>query len=152
MKEIVQREVLIPTKLAPTNVGTSDDKLYKVFELLEEIEDEAKKMNSKYYYIKHVVCQLFQRLELIDDSVATNLRITDNATYKIYLGELNNAADVIVQLELEYIQKAILWPNDWLTEKEVNQLDLTQLRFSKASEINIPSLPQNYNLPQFSSS
>ena len=70
----------------------------------------------------------------------------------IYLGDLNNAADVIVQLELEDIKKAILWPNDWLTEKEVNQLDLTQLRFSKASEINIPSLPQNYNLPQFSSS
>ena len=48
--------MLIPTKPAPTNVDTSDNKLYKVFELQEEIEDKAKKMNSKYYYIKHVVC------------------------------------------------------------------------------------------------
>ena len=57
----IQEDVLsIPTKSASTKVGTLEDELYKVLKLLEEIDDKAKKIDSKDNCFKHVVHQLLQ--------------------------------------------------------------------------------------------
>ena len=52
-------------------------------------------MNKKDYYFKHVIHQLLQQLKLIDDDVASNLRIVDDATYMIFLEELNTQEAII---------------------------------------------------------
>ena len=59
-KGIFQETALIHTKPAPTKVDMHETELYKVLELLEEIEDEAKKMNIKDYYFNHVVHYILQ--------------------------------------------------------------------------------------------
>ena len=94
-------------------------------------------MNSNDYHFDHVVHRLLQQLEQIDEDVALNLRIKDDATYMIFLEELNKTSKALISYELEYSKKAILWSNDWISGIEVSELYFTGVWFSKTSEINI---------------
>ena len=108
------------------------DQLNKVLELLDDIEDEATNMIKKDFYFIHVIYQLLQQLELIDDDVASNLEIEDDASYMVFLQKSKKTTNLLTKVELKYTREAMQWPNDWLPEEEVKQLDLTQpLQFGK---------------------
>ena len=56
----------------PEAVDMYNAELFKALELLQEVEDEAKKMNSKDYYFDNVVHRLFQQFKPTVKDIANN--------------------------------------------------------------------------------
>ena len=65
-----------------------------IFELLDEVEREAKEMTNKYFYFDHVVYRLLLRLEQIDKVVAFIQRLTDEIDFTKFLIQLNETSKV----------------------------------------------------------
>ena len=73
-----------------------------MLDLLKEIEYEATKMNKKDFFFGRIIYTSLQKLiddiAYIDDDVEFNLRITDEATYLIYLDKLHKTANMFISL------------------------------------------------------
>ena len=67
---------------------------------------------------------MLQRLEQIDKDVSAGERVKNDATYTTYLEEQYKTTEKLVNLELKYSQEAILWSNEWVSEKENEALYL----------------------------
>ena len=86
--------------------GYCEDELNNVFELLIEIENEALAKTDKDYLSNDVAYKLLMRLEIIEEDVAANLRITTEAKYMVFLQEIYRTVNPLINKEVECSEKS----------------------------------------------
>ena len=89
----------------PLPQGTPpEDEHYKLLELLNEIDSEATAMNKKDVFLNNVALMLLMRLEILEEDFAANQRIVTEATYMIFVQEVNKTVNLSVQKEIKYLR------------------------------------------------